>query len=108
MREKNFVERIQSSQVKVVQIHYRKRLESKFIANFIFKLASNLKHFNLQFETLLAFTEAATGGFFVKKGVSEISQSSQEETFAESLLIKLQARDLQFYLKRGSGTGVFR
>ena len=53
--------------MKVVQIYYRKRLESKFIANFIFKLASNLKHFNLQFETLLAFTEAATGGFLVKK-----------------------------------------
>ena len=38
----------------------------------------------------------------------EISQSSQENTCARaSFLIKMQAWDLQLYLKRDSGTGAF-
>ena len=38
----------------------------------------------------------------------EISQKSQENICARvSFLIKLQTWDLQFYLKKGSGTGVF-
>ena len=43
-----------------------------------------------------------------KKVLLEISQSSQENTCARvSFLIKLQASDLQLYLKRDSGTDVF-
>ena len=45
---------------------------------------------------------------FVKKGVLEISQNSQENTFVRvTFLIKLQAWDLQLYKKSDSGTGVF-
>ena len=44
----------------------------------------------------------------VKNAFLEISQNSQENTRARaSLLIKLQARGLQFYLKKDSGAGVF-
>ena len=53
-------------------------------------------------------TEAVAQSCPVKKVFLEISQNSQENTFARaSFLIKLQAWDLQLYLKRGSGTGVF-
>ena len=44
----------------------------------------------------------------VKNVFLQISQNSEENTCARaSLLIRLQARDLQLYLKGGSGTGVF-
>ena len=43
-----------------------------------------------------------------KKAVLEVSQNSQKNKCARvSFLIKLQARGLQLYLKRDSGTGVF-
>ena len=44
----------------------------------------------------------------VKKVFLEISQNSQENTCARvSFLIKLQATELQLYLKRVSDTGIF-
>ena len=46
--------------------------------------------------------------FCKKKVFLDISQNSQENTCARvSFSIKLQALDLQLYLKRDSGTGVF-
>ena len=52
-------------------------------------------------------TEAVARRCSVKKVFLEISQNSQENTSANvSLLIKLQALDLQLYSKRDSGTGV--
>ena len=53
-------------------------------------------------------TEAVVRRCSVKKTFLEISQNSYENTCARaSFSIKLQASDLQLYLKRESGTGVF-
>ena len=53
-------------------------------------------------------TEAAIQRCSVKKVFLETSQNSQENIRTRvSFLIKLQGSDLQFYLKRDSGTGVF-
>ena len=53
------------------------------------------------------FPEAATRGVLYQKLFLEISQNSQENTFAKvSFLIRLQA-GLQLYWKWDSGTGVF-
>ena len=45
----------------------------------------------------------------MKKVFLEISQNSQENNTCArvSFLIKFQARGLQLFLKKGSGTGVF-
>ena len=52
--------------------------------------------------------EAVSRMCSVKKVFLKILQNSQENTCARvSFLINLLALDLQLYLKRGSGTGVF-
>ena len=52
--------------------------------------------------------EAIVQAYSVKKAFSEISQNSEENAWAGiSFSIKLQVSDLQLYLKRDSGTGVF-
>ena len=52
--------------------------------------------------------EAAAQRCFVKKMFLEISQSSQEKTYARiSFLIKLEGLGLQLFLKRGFITGIF-
>ena len=52
--------------------------------------------------------EAVARRCSVKKVFLEISQKSQENTYARvSFLIKLQASGLQLYQKRDSGTGIF-
>ena len=61
--------------------------------------------FLLELVTLL-LPGGATGGVLQEKVFLEILQNSQENTFTRgSFLIKLQASDLQLYLKRDSGTG---
>ena len=55
-----------------------------------------------------ANAEAATRGVLQKKGVLRYFTEFTGNTCARvSFLIKLQALDLQLYLKRDSGTGVF-
>ena len=53
-------------------------------------------------------TEEVVMRYSVKKVFVKISQNSQENTCVKvSFLTKSQARGLQLYLKRESGTGVF-
>ena len=57
---------------------------------------------------ILILKEAVLQRCSVKEVISEILQNSQENTYGRvSFLIMVQVSDLQLYLKRDSGAGVF-
>ena len=80
------------------------------IATQLFKIdIEQFDFWSIIHSTIQHKTEAELGKCSEKKVFFEISQNSQEKTWARiSFSIKLQLSSLQLYSKRNSNTGVFQ